>query len=142
MQRAREHVVDAPDDAGETDRMDVLSEIEGNGGAGEADRMNVLSEVQDPSGTGETDRLDALLEIGTKSCEAADSASEAHIKTCEAGTDSARQVRTEDAPVEASVLQFVDTVGGTPVVAQMQITMVHTEIEALRCWLRVISHEI
>ena len=48
----------------------------------------------------------------------------------------------EDVPVEASLLRFVDAVGGTLVVALMQIPMVQTEIEALRGWLRVISHEI
>ena len=83
------------------------------------------------------------LEIGAESCEAGtDAARDSHIKTCEAGTDSARQTPMEDVPVEASLLRFVDAVGGTPVVSQMQIPMVQTEIEALRGQLRVISHDI
>ena len=78
--------------------------------------MNALSEVVKAGS--ETDWMDALLDIGTQSCEA--------------GTDLGRQASMEDVPVEASLLQFVDAVGGTPVVAQMQIPMVQTEIEALR----------
>ena len=102
-----------------------------------------MSEVQNPSGTGETDRMDALLEIGRESCETGiDSAREAHIKTCEAGTDSARHTLMEDVSVEASLLQVGDAVGGTPVVAQMQILVVQTGIEALRGRLRVTYHEI
>ena len=88
--------------------------------------MDALSEVVEAGG--ETDRMDALLEIGTKSCEA--------------GTDSARKAPHKDVPLEASLLQSVDAVGGTPVVAQTQITMVQTDIDALRDRFRVISHEI
>ena len=92
----------------ETDRMNVLPEIGDAGDTGEADRMNALSEVVEAGS--ETDRVDALLDIGTQSCEA--------------GADSGRPAFMEDVPVEASLLQFVDAVGGTPVVAQMQIPMV------------------
>ena len=42
---------------------------------------------------GETERLDAVLEIGTKTCVAGTGA---HIKTCKAGTDSARRSPVED----------------------------------------------
>ena len=48
-------------DAGETVRLDALSEIVKAGG--EADRADVLSEVQDPGGTGETDGANELTEI-------------------------------------------------------------------------------
>ena len=86
--------------------------------AGETDWRNALSEIEGNGGAGETDRRNALLEIGTKACEA--------------GTDSACQTTVEVVPVEGSLLQFGEAVGGTLVVAQMQISMLQTGIEALR----------
>ena len=91
--------------------MNVLREVQDCSGTGEADRMDALSEVVQ----GETDRMDVLLEIGTKSFEA--------------GIDSARQTPMEDVPAEASLLQFGDAVGGTPVVAQMQISRYNRELK-------------
>ena len=71
VQRVGEHIVDAPDDAGETVWMHAFSEIEEKcgasetggvagdrdaGDAGEADRINTLLEVVEAHG--ETDRMD------------------------------------------------------------------------------------
>ena len=68
------------DDGSETDRMNVLSEVQEPGGigedegrdelsevvkaGGETDWMDALLQVGDPSGPGETDWMDALMVIG------------------------------------------------------------------------------
>ena len=45
VRRTGEHIVDDLNDAGETDRTDVLTEIEEKCGAPETDRMGVLLEI-------------------------------------------------------------------------------------------------
>ena len=139
VQRVGEHIVDAPDAAGETDRLDALSEIEENGGAGEADRMDVLlgmrmvvilARLIGWTRYQRSWRQVARL-IGWMRCWRALRWKRTSSLARQA-LGSAHHTPMEDVQVEASLLRFVDAVGGTLVVVQMQIPMVHTGIEALR----------